>query len=236
MKTLFITILIVINIIGQTQSTKDPIIEILSNLDNNYMHIGITYNRTDFGQDAIKNNPSIYYDNEYKQIQSKDFRIINQNWQPFNKETIKTLSVSKTEITTYKDLKFNVIWDNKLSHSDNIGYYGGIKQLTIYKKDKQINLLKNIEDGIALGVINFEIYDYNLDGHLDFTIPIDCGSVCWNSYYLFNPTTNKFEHCKDWDYLRLKEINKITKQIRNQPYGNDAIKTYQIKGLELIKI
>lgn len=163
-------------------------------------------------------------------------KTTKNNWQLFNKEKIITLEITKTQVIKQGNLKFDIIWDNKLSHSDNIGYYGGIKQLTIYKNNKLINQFKNIEDGIALGTIRFELYDYNLDGHLDFTIPINCGSTCWNSYYLFNPKTNKFEHREDWDYLRIREINKKTKQIRNQPYGNDAFKTYQIRGLELLKI
>ncbi len=161
---------------------------------------------------------------------------VKPDWVKFNNEKVVLLEITKTQMVKQRNLKFDIIWDNKLSHSDNIGYYGGIKQLTIYKNNKQINIFNNIEDGITLGTIRFELYDYNLDGYLDFTIPIDCGGTCWSAYYLFNPKTNKFEHRKEWDYLRISKINKETKQIKDQPYGNDAVKTYQIKDLELIKI
>jgi len=169
-----------------------------------------------------------------KKLKSTENQI--NNWQPFNEDKIKILAISKTGKSNYNNIKFDYIWDKKLSLSDNIGYYGGIKELKIYKNNKPINVFNNIEDGIALGTIRLRLYDYNLDGHIDFTIPIECGSVCWEAYYLYNPKTNKFEHRKDWDYLRIREFNKITKQIRDQPYGNDAVKTYQIDGLNLVEI
>tara|TARA_B110000285_G_C15134355_1_gene625845 strand:+ start:375 stop:917 length:543 start_codon:yes stop_codon:yes gene_type:complete len=161
----------------------------------------------------------------------------NEYWQLFSDENIQYIKVSKSGTYKLDELTFKIMWDNKLSHSENIGYYGGIKTLTVYKNSKEMQTLINIEDNIALGTINFDFYDYNLDGFIDFTLPINCGKICWKKYYLFNPELNKFEHKKDWDYLRVQKIDKKNKLIMTQPDGMvDNRKTYQIKGNQLIEI
>jgi len=52
----------------------------------------------------------------------------------------------------------------------------------------------DIEDKIDLGEINFHFYDFNFDGNLDFTIPINSS---WRKYYLYNPSNNIFKNYKD---------------------------------------
>lgn len=163
----------------------------------------------------------------------------NSNWQLFSKEKIITTEVTETEIFKIDDLTFDIVWDNKLSHSENIGYYGGIQSLTIYKDNKKLQTINDIEDGIALGTILFDFYDYNLDGHIDFTVPIDCGKICWKKYYLFNPQENKFEHSEDWDYLRIQKIDKINKRILTESDGNAFEvneRLYKINEFEIIEI
>jgi len=159
----------------------------------------------------------------------------HENWLLFSKESTVTIVVSKTDIFKIKDLKFEVNWDNKLSYSDNIGYYGGIKSLTIYKANKKLQLINDIEDNIALGSIYFDFYDYNLDGYVDFAIPINSR---WKMYFIFNPQINKFKHCEDWDYLRIEKIDKLNKRILSEQDGNyiDSRKIYQIKGSELVEM
>lgn len=148
-----------------------------------------------------------------------------------------TLSFTKSETLSVDDLSFQAIWDDKLSYSDNIGYYGGIGELKVFKDNQYLQTIKNIEDGIALGNINFNVYDYNMDGYLDFTVPIDCGRSCNYSYYLYNPETKKFEHRIEWDYLRIQKMNKEKKQIISQPDGmEDNRKTYQVNGMKLTEI
>lgn len=148
-----------------------------------------------------------------------------------------TLSFTKSETLTIGDLSFQAIWDDKQSYSDNIGYYGGISELKVFKDNQYLQTIKNIEDGIALGNINFNVYDYNMDGYLDFTVPIDCGRSCNYAYYLYSSQTEKFEYRKEWDYLRIQKMNKEKKQIISQPDGmRDNRKTYQVKGLRLIEI
>ena len=160
-------------------------------------------------------------------------------WQLFEDENTRILEISKTQTSKYKNLIFIVVWDEKLSYSDNIGYYGSIKKLKIYNHGKLINTLLNIEDGIALGTIRLEVYDYNFDGHLDFIIPINCGKICWEAYYLFDSKTNKFAHCESWDHLRIQKINKKQNQILTQPDGNafeDNRILYQVDGINLIRL
>lgn len=161
----------------------------------------------------------------------------NENWQLFSNENIQYIEINKSGSYKLAELNFKVIWDNKLSHSENIGYYGGIKKLTVYKNGKEIQTFDTIEDNVALGSINFNFYDYNLDGFMDFNIPIDCGKICWKKYYLFNPESNKFEHIKDWDYLRIQKIDKKNKLIMTEPDGMiDNRKIFKIIQNKLVEI
>lgn len=168
--------------------------------------------------------------------------LFSQNsngWALFEKEPTTTLSFTKSETQNIKDISLKAIWDDKLSYSANIGYYGGISELQIFKNKKHIQTIKKLEDGIALGYINITFYDYNMDGYLDFTIPIDCGKSCYESYYLFNPKTNKFEHSKSWDYVRIDKLNKSKKQILSIPDGNAGNTShylYKVDGKQLIKV
>lgn len=161
----------------------------------------------------------------------------NENdWVPFSNELIETISISKQDIFEIKDFKFEIIWDSKLSFSENIGYYGGIRKLIIYKENNKIQEINNIEDNIALGTINLSLYDYNFDGYLDFTIPINSR---WLMYFIFNPQINQFEHREDWDYLKIQQIDKKNKMILSEPTGN-ALESYQkkykIEGLKIIQV
>ncbi|WP_310991017.1 XAC2610-related protein [Aequorivita marina] len=161
--------------------------------------------------------------------------LVNAQQKDFELRT--SLSFTKSETLTVENLAFQAIWDDKLSYSDNIGYYGGIAEMRVFKDNQHLQTIKNIEDGIALGKINFEVFDYNMDGYLDFTVPIDCGRSCNYSYYLYNSETKKFEHRKEWDYLRIQRMNKDKKQIISQPDGmKNNRKNYQVDGLKLIEI
>jgi hypothetical protein len=172
-------------------------------------------------------------------LKSSDISAQKSNWKNFTKEIVTTLNINKSKLYNIKNFTFNVTWNNKLSYSENIGYYGGIKKLIINKGNKQLQIINNIEDAVALGNIYFSFYDYNFDGYIDFSIPIDCGKNCWYKYYIFNPKSNKFEHKKSWNYLRIQKIDKKNKMILSQPDGNafeDNRKIYQIKGLEINEI
>ena len=161
------------------------------------------------------------------------------NWQKISEGDITSIEISETGKYKVHNYTLDVIWDNKLSHSENIGYYGGIKKLSINKENNYIQALSNIEDGIALGSIYFDFFDYNFDGYIDFSFPISCGKICWNQYYIFNPQSNKFEHKEDWDYLRIKAIDKKNKMILSESNGNaveNNQKIYKVKGLDIIEI
>lgn len=161
------------------------------------------------------------------------------NWFLYDGNNTQVLKISSSGSFEIEEYCIKVIWDKKLSHSDNLGYYGGIAKIDIYKGDQTIFSGNNIEDGIALGTINLTFYDYNLDGHLDFKIPIDCGKRCYDNYYLFDTAKNEFLRASDWDSLRIQKLNKVKKQIISQPEGNalDTVKKlYQIKGPNLTEI
>jgi len=157
------------------------------------------------------------------------------NWQEFSKEKIITVNINKTGIYKVQNYSLDVVWDENLSYSENIGYYGGIKKMTIHKDNREIQVIENIEDNVALGTINFNFYDYNLDGYLDFTLPINSR---WLMYFIFNPQSTEFEHRENWDYLSIQKIDKKNKMILSQPDGNaieDNRKKYKIKGLDIVE-
>ncbi|ARV15785.1 XAC2610-related protein [Polaribacter sp. SA4-12] len=147
-------------------------------------------------------------------------------------------TVNKSQIFKVNNFKFIVTWDKKLSYSSNFeSHYGGIEELQIYKDGQCMNSFKNMEDPTALDRIVFRFYDYNLDGYIDFTVPIDSGKNTWEKYYLYNPTKNKYEHIETWDYLRIQKIDKTNKRILTQPDGNgDNRELFKIEGNKLIEI
>ncbi len=175
---------------------------------------------------------------EIVDLDSGKFELLEKDgWVDFEKENIGSITITKTEDITYKQLKFKVVWDDKLDYSDNTKrYYGGIKQLKIYLNNQLVNVLDSISDEIGLGEIHITFYDYNFDGFIDFTLPLDCGSSCWYDYVIYNPTLKKFEKQKSWSYLRIQKINKQTKEILAQPDLRDGRIMYKVKGQKLIKI
>lgn len=157
-----------------------------------------------------------------------------EDWFSFENENVQTLTISKSETFTLKNLRLEVTWDNKLIPNKKFGFLGGIKRMGIYKEDSLINTFENIEDVVGLGEINIVFYDFNLDGELDFSLPIDIGKNRWDIYYIYNKETNKFQHQPSWDYFRIQKINPNKKSILSQPDGREPGKIYFIDGDKLI--
>ncbi|SDQ18726.1 XAC2610-related protein [Flagellimonas zhangzhouensis] len=161
---------------------------------------------------------------------------IKGNWELFSKEPKISKVVSKNLEFKVDKFKFNFSWNNELSYSNNIGYYGGIQTLNIYLDDEKTQTIQNIEDGIGLGKIPFVFYDFNLDGNIDFSVPINDN---WSQYYIYNPTTKKFVHEEDWDYLKIQMIDKKNKKLlhlskTNFPDDQSQI-VYLIEGDRLVR-
>lgn len=159
--------------------------------------------------------------------------IFSQNWKDFSRENIITKAITKSDNFEINGLIFNIKWNNKLSHSDNIGYYGGIEKLIILSNGKVIQEIKNIEDNVALGMIPFSFYDYNFDGFIDFSIPLNDR---YPLYYLYNPILKKFIHQKDWDYLRIDKVDKTKKIILTTPDRSSKTEIYRVINNKLIQI
>lgn len=164
----------------------------------------------------------------------------SEDWKMFHDEDLSGITMTKTETIKFKDLLLDVKWNDSLSYSYNIGYYGGVSELKLRFKGKFIQTIKNIEDGIALGEIPIVFYDFNMDGFLDFFIRIDCGKVCQLNYYFFDESSSTFVYNEEWDYVNVFKINKAKKQLLTEPDGT-ALKGdydwFQVKGnhLTLIK-
>ncbi|WP_233883015.1 XAC2610-related protein [Tenacibaculum piscium] len=163
---------------------------------------------------------------------------LNAQLTDFEKEAIIYKSIKNNETFKIKQFNFVITWDEKLSYSSNLErHYGGIKLLEIYEKDKHLTSFQNIEDPTALDEIVIRFYDYNLDGFIDFSLPISVGGSSWLRYYIYNPTTKKYLHEKEWDYLRIQKIDKTNKRILTQPDGNvDNRKLFKIEGSKLIEV
>lgn len=189
----------------------------------------------------IKNKQALLYN--IKRLLSISLLILSNitfaqknNWQEFSREKKTVVNIDTSGIYEVNNYKLIVIWDEKFSYSKNIGYYGGIKKITIYNNYEKIQTLEHLEDKIALGTIRLSFYDYNFDGILDFTVPINSK---WLMYYIFNPKTNQFEHREDWDYLRIQKIDRKNKMILSQPDGNafqDNRKKFKVEGVNITKV
>lgn len=151
-----------------------------------------------------------------------------------------SLKFTKSETSnSINDFTFKSVWRDKLDLPDEEYSYGGISELHVYKGQTRVQTIKNIADYIGLRYVYLTFFDYNMDGHLDFSVQISCGGSCYDAYYLYDPKNKGFTHQKDWDYLRIDSFNKTTKQIRSVPDGNAADTKhdlYKVDGHKLIKV
>ncbi|MFD0762718.1 hypothetical protein ACFQZW_11555 [Lutibacter aestuarii] len=98
------------------------------------------------------------------------------DWKLFSDENVESIVVTnETDFFSIDRYNFEMNWNEQLSYSDNIGYYGGIEEMRIYDDNHLITKIVDIEDIVALGEIYFEFYDYNFDGYIDFSYPISQG-------------------------------------------------------------
>lgn len=159
------------------------------------------------------------------------------NWKEFEKEAVITKYITKSTKFQINDLTIHAKWNDKLSYSENIGYYGGIEKLTITANNKVLQVINNIEDNVALDQIIINFYDYNFDDYLDFSVQDQCGQSCFYKYYIYNKKQGKFKYAKDWDYIRIQQVNKVKKQILTQPDGmQDNRELFSAKKENLIKL
>jgi hypothetical protein len=198
-------------------------------------------NSSAYSEDKTENE--IWIDSTYKNVEDLNIKDGKFNleekdgWIDFETEEIDGIRISKTEEFTFKELIFKAVWDDKLSYYDNIGNYGGIKQLKIYLNNQLVNVFDSIEDANAIGEILITIYDYNLDGNLDFSyLRESSATASYSNYCLYNPASNKFEVIGSWSGLRIQKINKRTKEVLAHPDWRYGRVFYKINGLELFKV
>lgn len=154
---------------------------------------------------------------------------------PLKDADLLTKEVIKNTSFKVDKFEFKIEWQDKLSHSPNLGYLGGIKSLKIYSKGILINDFKSIEDEVGLQEFIFDFYDFNLDGTIDFRIRRECGGRCYYSYYLSNLKLNKFENLKEWDYIRIRALDFKNKLLADQlTVVNKVTDIYKVKGNRLI--
>lgn len=164
----------------------------------------------------------------------------SKDWVDYPHNSVPEFTITKSEEFKYQNLTFKAKWDEKLSYSENLGrHYGGIGELKIFYKNRSLQTINKIEDGVALGEINFYFYDFNMDGYLDFSIRSVCAKSCYYDYYLYNPGKNQFVYNVQWDGIRIAMLNKKNKQLLTMSDGTASEgekNLYQIKNDKLIHI
>lgn len=171
-----------------------------------------------------------------KAYQVEIFENANR-WQKY--EPLMSITINK-EIKSFSvnELAFLVTWDEKLAINENKGgFYEGIKRLDIYKNDEKIQTLENIKDEDRIGQINLNIFDFNFDNELDFTLPLGfCGKSCYYKYYIYNPTQKIFNQIDTLNFKRIQEVNTKEKLIRTVMEGTCCegdYFIYEVNGLNL---
>ena len=155
------------------------------------------------------------------------------HWELLDDKAISRIQITESGKYVIEEYIFEVSWNDSLSYSNNIGFYGGIEKLIISREESKIQCLKNIEDAIALGSINLSFFDYNMDGHLDFSLPLNDR---WPKYYLYNPETQQFQHSPTWDYIKIQKINQTKNLIQTHPSGmQNNTEIYKVEGMKLLK-
>ena len=157
-----------------------------------------------------------------------------EDWVSFDNENVEIFEISKSQTLILEDLRFEIIWEKELIPNEKFGYLGGIKRMDIYKKDSLVNTFVNIEDVVGLGEISIMFYDYNMDGKLDFTLPISSGKNRWDKYFIYNREKNQFQYQPSWDYLRIQKFNLKEKLILSQPNGYNPPEIYSVSFDTLI--
>lgn len=179
---------------------------------------------------------------KYETISDEIFqsRYKESEWVYLKNSEITQFYISSDTILNINTFRFEIDFDEKMNYNENAGsHYGGIAEMRVIKNGKQIQQLRNIEDIRALGVIEITFYDINLDGHIDMSFILSEGKGNFYEYYIFNPTRDRFEHYREWDYIRPNLYNKSLKQFLTIPYGTAIVgefALYQINGNNIKEI
>ena len=155
------------------------------------------------------------------------------NWVSIADE-IQSLDLSETGIYEIGDIRLEILWEKEMEPNQNLGYLGGITDLKVFKKGVLVNCFNNLVDPVGLGEINFEFYDFNLDGNLDFRFPIAIGRSRWDQYFIYSEENARFKHLPSWDYLRIQKANKEDKLIITHSDGYKSREIFAVKGDSLV--
>mgnify|MGYP001355367899 CR=1 FL=1 len=174
----------------------------------------------------------------YKTMRNEDFykSFFTKDWVDFEEVESSRFYINSNDTIQTGNLKFEILFDDKLSYMDKLGYYGGIREMKIFKNGKHIQTMHNIEDPTAIGIVDFSVGDYNLDGHPDIKMRLNDN---YFKFLLFNPISKKFEHIESWDYLRTRHFNTVKKQLLTNPEGTAVygeFYLYQVKDTTLNKL
>lgn len=169
--------------------------------------------------------------------ESTDFEGYSNSYRKYapNEEYLR-FGIDSTQTFQVGVFTFEAVYDENMSFSENIGNWGGIRQMTISKNSRHLQTMTDIKDIFGFGVVQIEFYDFNLDGHIDMRFVLAEGKAHFHEYFLFNPQKQIFKHAEDWDYIRPDYYNFKEKQFLTIPYGTAGygdFGLYQINGSKL---
>ena len=170
-------------------------------------------------------------------------RVLENGWEIF--EVYKRLDVdSSVHSFNMDEYTFTVVWgkDPEVAiKMENYTYEGQILKMEVFKNNKRIQVLYNLEnaDGFEKMYINF--HDYNFDGYLDFAIKsgVRSGKFVHESFYLFQPKQQQFKYIPDWDWIKIDIVNKKKKLLKTFMDGNCCegdIYTYKVNKNSLVEV
>ncbi len=117
-----------------------------------------------------------------------------------------------------------------------------IEKLECFRNNVLVGSFKKFEEVEIYLEYKFSFGDYNLDGHLDFTIASyeRSGKSMYYDYYIYDPNTHKVHYEKDWEWVKIDSVDLKKKRILTVAEGNhcefskDEFKVNN-RNLQLIK-
>jgi hypothetical protein len=136
--------------------------------------------------------------------------------------------------------KIKIIKGDKTSYWPSDKYV--IEKLECFRNNVLVGTFKKFEEVVDYLEYKFSFGDYNLDGHLDFTIAAyeRSGKFMYYDYYIYDPNTHKVHYEKDWEWVKIDSVDLKKKRILTVAEGNyckfskDEFKVNN-RNLQLIK-
>lgn len=108
------------------------------------------------------------------------------------------------------DISFKFNWDDKAGYDRNsiavlsieLIKNGKIIDTILLKNEITLEAFPDYNNGNLIVRDDIYLTDINMDSYLDLQATRECGKGCYNSYWIYNPSSDIFEHWENINYLR----------------------------------